>query len=265
MTSHRAKMYNTVTSAVGCYSILWTATIVSASFSNIHFEFNDAVNFLNIDHPNQTKKIEAFAREIATRVSNEMVYDSKNRTMPCLPFNRTCQTKMLQPTRNFSFECHDGHIGHFRAVEVASPVSINQVEGAIFNASVLFRFRRFAMGYGNVTLHVEKEPPRHTSAIMTFSDDSYIRLNMSFNEDRVRSGRLLDISLPHYCVYSYEMPELPEGDSYLLQEMRPHLRHHFEKVESHRLIQFLYKFFKFIVETTWYGDISKDFVSGINQ
>lgn len=240
----------------GLWLCLFAASIVSASFSNIHFEFNDAANFLNIDFHNEARVFAEFAQSVATRVQSEMVYDPKNRSMLCLPFNgtHTITQESGAQRRNFSFQCHDGFISHFRAVEVASPVSINKEKDFLYNVSVLFRFKRFAMSYHDLTLTVDNEKPKHTPACMIFSNDSYFRLNMSFDDDSVKSARLLSISLPHYCVYDFEMPKLAENDEYLILKMRPHFRHHFETVEKPRLIEFLYKFFKFIVETTWYGE-----------
>lgn len=248
-----------MSSCVACTRILWmcfcaTVVIVSASFSNIHFEFNDAVNILNIDYPNDKRVFTEFADSVATRIQNEMIYDPKDRSMSCLPFNKTFLTKVLQPSIRITIDFHDGYIADFKAVQVASPISINKVEDTIFSVTVLLRFERFAMEYRNVTVSVECEAPRYTSAEMVFSNDSYIRLNMSFDKARPRSARLLGLTLPHYCVHSYEMRELPDSDGFLIGEMRPHIRHHFDTVEKRRLLEFLYDFFKYVVETTWFGE-----------
>lgn len=234
--------------------LLWasvlTAASVMASFSNIHYEFNDAANFLNIDHHNETKAITDFAQIVASRIEKEMLSNPNTSTMPCSPFHKTFKTHVRHPKHKIRADCRDGYIGNFTAVDVASPISINEVHGTVFNVSVLFRFRGFTMTYRNVTLWIENEPPRHVTADMVFHEDSYFRLNVSFDKTNAKPARLLDISLPHYCVDAYEMWELNNNDSYLVQEMRPHIRQHFEAVEKHRLLDFLCRAVKCIVEST---------------
>lgn len=241
------------------YGIVWIcmfATVVFASFSNIHFEFNEAANFLNIDYHNDTKVFTDFSERVATRVQKEMVYDNKSKYMKCLPFSGSLITES-KPSVKVDFTGDEGFINHFRVVDVASPVSINKVKGTVFNVSVLFRFKHFSICYHNFSLSINSKKPTCTLATVIFSNDSYIRLNMSFDKARLKSARLLDVTLPHYCPYQYEMPDLSEDYAYLMVELGHQILKHFEAVEKKRLLDYMYTFFKFIVETTWYNEIKE--------
>lgn len=226
-----------------------------ASFSNVHFEFNGAANFLNVDYHNETKKFADFAEIVAGYLLDKMIYDSKHRIMTCSAFQKTFTTHVTEPKRKILAQCRDVFISRFTDIKTVSPVSINNVEGTVFNVSVLFRFSGFNLTYSNVTLSIENEKPRHSSASMVFHENSYFRLNMSFDTSFFCSARLLAISLPHYCVAVFEMPDISDNETYLVTELRPHVRHHFETVEKQRLLKVLYGFVELIVNNTWFGDI----------
>lgn len=236
--------------------VVWTclfANVVFASFSNIHFEFNEAANILNIDYHNDTKVFTDFAERLVTRVQQEMVYDDKSKYIKCLPFNGSLITES-KPSVKVDFTADEGFVNHFRVIDVASPVSINNVNGTVFNVSVLFRFHHFSISYHKFNLSINGQNPTTTVATVVFSNDSYVRLNMSFDKALVKSTRLLGVSLPHYCPHEYKIADLSDDYAYLIVELGQQILKHFEEVEKKRLVDHLYNFFRFIVETTWYGE-----------
>lgn len=225
-----------------------------AKFSNVHFEFLEGINFLHINYPNETKVLTLFTMEVADRIQNEMLYGPNNESIVCQPFSGTLVKTVNKTTEKIGFECRDGYIGHFGTVRAASPVSINRVDYPIFNFSALYSFSRFEMVYKDVVLKFENGKTVRTTASMILSDESYLRLNISWDATTVRGSQLLDISMPHYCVKSNEMGGINDSERYLVLKIRHHLRHHFDTVEKPRLFDVLYKFIKFVVGNTWVGE-----------
>lgn len=240
------------------WTCLFTATSVTASFSNVHFEFNEAANTLNAEYHNETVAVTEFSQRVARQIRRDieqMIYDPKNRTWLCLPFNKTFKThKTTEPKVEIRAYCRTGYIGRFTAIDMASPISINKAEDTVFNVSVLIRFSGFFVTYRNVSLTIGNDTlRRHASATMKLHDDAFFRLNMSYDRSYKYSARLLDVSMPHYRVAAFEMPGIGNNETYLVAELLPHIRHQFETVEKPQFVAFLNGLIGPIVRYIWFG------------